>query len=1148
MFGKILFGLSLASFLTAFPLNEYTKEKIDKPDTTVIVQLTDEYGEDAETRHEVQNAFYKELGVALKYNYTKEGSVDLIGNYVFINICEEDFEIVQSLDLVESVWYNVTYDTAQYKEEENFTINLGTNENTILKPNSFNPQNETTAPDHNYSRDTMNAPSLDDPDYYQGDGTVIAVLDNGFEINHPSFAELSSNIDIRYSSDDITQIVQENGLSGRANYNNKIIYMRDYTGSGDNDVFNPTENHGIHVASIASANGEWTGIAPNAQVALMKVFPDGVGGASDTDIYKALNDCMALDVDVINMSLGSPIYEYPSDRNNEINGESSSSFAIFRKLVEKGISVSISAGNEGRASFMSSNAYGHSNTNYGPYGEGYSIDNVDSGIIGSYAGSIYGTIVASGRVDGDTTITNDNAIYLRYVSSFSSDGPTYDMHLNPDIITPGENVWGASNTHTDADGDYVYMDGTSMAAPNYSGAYANILSNGDWQDIADETQKETSRNEYRKTLKARIQSTADPYKPSDHPNTSINSTYISPRKQGAGLVNIVDAIATSVYFKGVDNTTNQALVNESAEIELGNDTNIANGIFDFTVTGINEGDTTRNYSATLYVQAPSIATNTTNDVTTEYASLFDETIDTYTFDVTLNPGENDIDVNYTLDEEAKEYLETFTEGTYIEGYLVFTPTDSADSIELSMPFLGFYGDYSQAAPVEEFDFAKDPQSTMLSGGEMVNMAYSARGGANADFRSLIATRENPFTDNELLAAANGTSLLRNANEAVIDNDTGALIVGVDGLSSNIAIQLLVYRNIASNSIALINSDGDTVYNSGFRSMGNSNYTTSAGGILWKSLILNETNGLSTSFGYATITFRNTANELIYPEGEYTLRFTFNLIYGSTVTREYKIEVRDTVSHNPIISSPVITNNSETNEAEKLRINLEDDAETILVSDGFRYPTYEILEDESGKYVELLLTDFTQRDKIYLQVTNTYNLVNSMLIIPSLLDNGVYVTNQYLSESYKIDFELTEGQVSNNSFTNRYNVSIVDSRGNIVNEVTSFEVGIKVPTNAQIPTDLNSVGDYFTVNQISFTGAASPVEFTYENGFLKVNTTTGIIEVTYQYNANSEPTNPENPTPSEGIPAWGWALIGVGIVVVIGGAAGLTYYLIRKKNK
>ena len=181
-------------------------------------------------------------------------------------------------------------------------------------------------------------------------------------------------------------------------------------------------------------------------------------------------------------------------------------------------------------------------------------------------------------------------------------------------------------------------------------------------------------------------------------------------------------------------------------------------------------------------------------------------------------------------------------------------------------------------------------------------------------------------------------------------------------------------------------------------------------------------------------------------------------------------------------------------------------------------------------------------------TNTYNLVNSMLIIPSLLDNGVYVTNQYLSESYKIVFELTEGQVSNNSFTNRYDVSIVDSRGNIVNEVTSFEVGIKVPTNAQIPTDLNSVGDYFTVNQISFTGVASPVEFTYENGFLKVNTTTGIIEVTYQYNANSEPTNPENPTPNEGIPAWAWALIGVGIVVVIGGAAGLTYYLIRKKNK
>ena len=48
-----------------------------------------------------------------------------------------------------------------------------------------------------------------------------------------------------------------------------------------------------------------TGVAPNAQLAIMKVFSDMTSGAKTSWLIAALEDCMNLDVDVINMSLGS---------------------------------------------------------------------------------------------------------------------------------------------------------------------------------------------------------------------------------------------------------------------------------------------------------------------------------------------------------------------------------------------------------------------------------------------------------------------------------------------------------------------------------------------------------------------------------------------------------------------------------------------------------------------------------------------------------------------------------------------------------------------------------------------------------------------------------------------------------------------------
>ena len=58
----------------------------------------------------------------------------------------------------------------------------------------------------------------------------------------------------------------------------------------------------------------------------------------------------------------------------------------------------------------------------------------------------------------------------------------------------------------------------------------------------------------------------------------------------------------------------------------------------------------------------------------------------------------------------RDYLANFQNGTYIEGFVKYTPVGEAESEEnpsLTMPYLGFYGDYSKADAVEPFSFEKD---------------------------------------------------------------------------------------------------------------------------------------------------------------------------------------------------------------------------------------------------------------------------------------------------------------------------------------------------------------------------------------------------------------------------------------------------------
>ena len=168
---------------------------------------------------------------------------------------------------------------------------------------------------------------------YTGKGIFAAVLDTGLKVDHEAF------IGEKVQGAVITAetIAAMTGLNARGNLykNAKVAFAYDYA-EGDDDV-SDTQGHGTHVAGTVAANGDsFIGVAPDAQLAIMKVFGDE-GGAADTDIISALEDCVILGVDTVNMSLGSPCgFSYESEIVD----------AVYNSVRSTGINLMVSAGND----------------------------------------------------------------------------------------------------------------------------------------------------------------------------------------------------------------------------------------------------------------------------------------------------------------------------------------------------------------------------------------------------------------------------------------------------------------------------------------------------------------------------------------------------------------------------------------------------------------------------------------------------------------------------------------------------------------------------------------------------------------------------------------------------------------------------------
>ena len=565
----------------------------------------------------------------------------------------------------------------------------------------------------------------------KGQGMVAAVIDSAVEPH--DMLRLSDNTTAKISKETIADFAASHGYG--TYLNDKLPFFYDYTTNSNTNLHLDNHIQGEQVAGIIAGNGQERpdgryilGVAPEAQILSMKVLGQAKS-LTTNNVARAVYDAVSLGADVIYLSLAKIV---------DVEDPTAEDQAAIQFATDHGVLVIKTTSNNGNAMAI------HGTSVPGGTTAGYITTN-DSTLS-----------LTGGGLSALTVASENSALGTKSAMAYNSSwGPTTDYKLKPDLTTPGEKSVSIGKNNA-----LATKSGTAAASAYAAGAGLLVMQH------LKQTTKLTGV-ELVKAVKLALLNAATPIMDHDYPGN-----FVSPRRQGAGQIDVAKASGLTVTAEGTDQTGSVSLQQFEAAPT-------------FTITLTNHGTTDQTY--TVVPGHPLTQTFDTAHTNGIYAvALPGATLTTATPTFTLKAGASQtVAFTLTLDQTVRLHQ-------VIEGFISFKAADDSQSI--SMPYMGFYG--STNAEVV-FDNAANEGRSTFTGSYLLDENNYPLGIAD------------PLTLSDIVNSGSYSVNWETVAASAKDNKV-AFSPNNDGVSDAVIPRIFVKQNLQQVAAQILDTDGHLV--------------------------------------------------------------------------------------------------------------------------------------------------------------------------------------------------------------------------------------------------------------------------------------------------------------------------------------------------